>query len=304
MSNAGGWTALAGAVVALAGGATTAQGAAAAASARQPALAAGVASDGTRFRLEGRMLTVRAPRPLTPRRWSRPRVPIWFRCGEGALVEVGVAHWLGVASRTIRVPRGARVVRARLDRDVARRANRCEWSAGDFWGEYREGRARLSLRRGRPVGCEPAPREDVVVRSSELLLTGFGDEDWYGYRSCVRPDGPFRDFGFSEDSGGGGGSADFISRFAVHGTWVAWVRRFVPHSTEYSSGRAWLYARDLAAGDGRPGPLQELEAPPADGVDELTFSDDGSAVVWRAGDIVRTVLLPAEQRAAFRRFSA
>lgn len=140
-----------------------------------PAVASGAsARPAARFRLVGRDLTVTFDQRLMPRGFSgRPSIRVV--CGDSVADPAGIRSldWLLLAAkaeRSLRVSPGARIVRARLDANVAARANWCGLRVRSSAGN-RFASATMSLREGTSPACVPTAREEVLVDTEQLLVT-------------------------------------------------------------------------------------------------------------------------------------
>ena len=254
MSNVHGWTALAGAVVALAGGATTAQAAHAAKPTPRPrpALAVGTSRDGS-WRLEGRALTVRLRDRLDPRSFAR-HVELAARCGDG-IVETAEPSFHGAfvtsAGRRGSFDATARVLRLRLSRDVAARATLCLLEVTTPGDRGRQLYSWMRLKRGRAPRCERTAAERTIFETLDVSVFArvVGEDDTYSselLRACRRPSG--RSVGLAENwagGGGGGGGSETNDSFAAGGRWLAWVSAYRPNNSD-REGSTSIVLRDLA----------------------------------------------------------
>jgi hypothetical protein len=215
-------------------------------------------------------------------------------CGDGVVIEDGydMLHFVDGARRTLRVPVGARVVHARLSRDVAPRANWCELSPDSIDDEqklYRK--VPMHPRRGYRPRCERSRGERVLARSEQLLVTQYVfDVDSAVERFCLRSRGDFEFLSESLDSGGATGSYVGQGPFAAAGTRVAWGTIHRTHWPEPDStyrDTAGVELLDLARGYQRAptsfaamlGPLAGAASPD---VSDVAVAPDGT-LAWLAG---------------------
>ncbi|MDW5598233.1 hypothetical protein VSS74_28000 [Conexibacter stalactiti] len=223
--------------------------AAEAATKAKPALATGVSRDrAASFRLEGRQLTVRLRRPLLPA-GRRSRGYVRFVCGEEAAQEApttiddAILAARGGARPLLRKLAGRRTITLTLNADVAAQANWCGLRVGGV--HARSLVAAMTLKRGTPVRCVAADRDDVLAENERVLVTQAQRSGaFYTYavmRGCLKPDGRWQqlDRGSSDRLIG----SRWPVSFTVAGTWVAWLRPPIDDS------RCTLMRRDLAGGE-------------------------------------------------------
>ncbi len=279
MSNVHGWTALAGAVVALAGGATTAHAAPRPQPKAKPALAVG-ASDTGSWRLEGRMLPVKLREPLAPRART-PRVRVIARCGDGAVettattdpLPQGRERFAAAGEGRALLGRRTRLVRLRLSRDVAAAATACDLTVTQPDGVVPDRTAWMRLRRGSAARCAPTAAERVVFAAAGTRVFSRSVADGAVQNAAVlracRPGG--RSVGLAESwaEENAAGSIRSNDGFVGAGRWLAWVSAERSRATP-SSPKGEIMIRDLAvAGDPvatvRLGAGEQLWAISADG---------------------------------------
>ncbi len=269
----------------------------------EPSLAVGVshAAGGgpQRWRLSGRTLTVRLPKPLAAGPPHR-RVDVRAACGEAvkkiSLFESAEYVFADGARRLVRAPEGARTLRFTFGREVATRATRCVLYVGDDYAEdfATIGPARMSLERGTRPSCQPGSDERVVARGPHGLVTRSALNDGYSfygvYRWCEPPAGPWHPLDQTFAYGGGSGAeAGLVEHVTRAGDWLAWTWWL---STPTGPDAAFVRSIDLGA----PSPrrletrVSPLGTPPVygypsalalapDGTTAWTLETDGSVAV-------------------------
>lgn len=305
--------------------------------AKARALAIGTSRDPrASFRLEGRDLTVVLDRRLTPRGF-RGRPSVRVVCGDSVKDPATGDAFPGsvlaaAAERSLHVAPGVRGIRARLDANVAARANWCgmRWRsrAGNHFLS-----AVMTLRRGTPPGCAPTAREQVLADTEALIVTQVNARGASAMRACARPNGAWQPVadGDTDDYGG-----NYLHLDATAGTRIA-VRRVSTHKAAHYDvsltlidvRRAAAHAIDvpirpagaetgwwgvkrvaldangriawIASSYGVPdevnartvdGRTVTLAVGPYDTLTDLAISADGDAVTWREGGVERSASMP------------
>jgi hypothetical protein len=204
------------------------------------AVLVGKAADGTSYRLAGKYVVVRLPKPVRA---------VDIRCGDVAGATpvrpaFAISIFADLVAARVRSRRAHRTLHAAFARDISPRVSACYLTApGEYFEpEYGDRRAaQMRLTAGRPAGCTTGRTEEETAVAGAVRITLAFGRGGLAWRAC-RPGDARPVFLFSD---GYGDMNPDVGPFALAGDIVAWA---FYHEDRYRFWTLTVGARDIATG--------------------------------------------------------